>query len=334
MEFLRQLLSTEGYHPHGYCYLWQPGLIWLHVISDALIGLAYVTIGMALAMFVRRGRGELPFSRMFLKHVDDLLDVARLEAGQMEIRYQGTDLARLLRFTASHFEATTEAKAFRLSVEAPESLPVEVDAEKIRRVLFNLLGNAVKFTPEGGRIRCVLSSASRPQIEGSHRDETVRIEIHDSGPGIPAEQRKKIFEPFRQGDGGPARRYGGTGLGLAIVSDFRMAERSGPTSLHSAEPFSSSRFPRRRRADIRCTASRNSLPWRSPSPDRQLPSLRQLEPKLRRRSAREGRGRAGRGGQSGNELVPRGDACFGLSGRARVQRNRGTPERRSRSDRT
>jgi signal transduction histidine kinase len=65
-DFLQGILSTDGFHPHGYCYLWKPQLIWLHVVSDALIGLAYVAIGFGLAQFVRRGRGHLPFSRMFV----------------------------------------------------------------------------------------------------------------------------------------------------------------------------------------------------------------------------------------------------------------------------
>ncbi len=55
-QFADQFLATSGFHPHGYCYLWKPGLIWLHVVSDALIGLAYIAIGLSLAYFVRSGR--------------------------------------------------------------------------------------------------------------------------------------------------------------------------------------------------------------------------------------------------------------------------------------
>jgi signal transduction histidine kinase len=339
-EFFRGLLDTQGFHPHGYCYLWKPELIWLHVVSDALIGLAYVAIGFSLALFVRRGRGELPFSRMFiafgvfiaacgathfveiwtlwtpaywaaggvkvvtaaasvltavalpplvpvalrtiadarvseqrrreleeahrrlteldeaktrffasvshelrtpltlilgpvdrmleegrlppeelrrvegvrrsarllLRHVNDLLDISRLEAGRVEPDFRRVELASLLRLAAAQFETAAAGRGVAVEVEAPERVEAEADPELLERVVYNLLGNALRFTPDGGRVRCVLAGAA----------EEVALEVHDSGPGVPPEERERIFEPYRQGEGAT----GGTGLGLAIAAEL------------------------------------------------------------------------------------------------------------------
>lgn len=151
-------------------------------------------------------------ARTLLKHVNDLLDVARLEAGKMKPAYVNADLARLARLTAGHFEVLAREKNLAYAVEAPETLRAQVDPEKIQRVLLNLLSNAFKFTPANGRVRCSL------------REDTARaravLEVADSGLGIRADQREAAFERFRQLQGGTTRRFGGTGLGLAIARDF------------------------------------------------------------------------------------------------------------------
>ncbi len=149
-------------------------------------------------------------ARTLLKHVNDLLDVARLEAKRMEMHYAAADLARLVRVGAAHFEAVASERQIALSVEAPDSLPAEVDAGKVERVLLNLLSNAFKFVPDGGRARVSLRAEGGNAI----------LAVADSGPGVPPELRGAIFERFRQGEGGTARRQGGTGLGLAIARDF------------------------------------------------------------------------------------------------------------------
>jgi signal transduction histidine kinase len=149
-------------------------------------------------------------ARTVLKHVNDLLDVARLEARRMEMHYADADLARLVRVQAAHFEALAQARRIGVSVEAPESLAAQVDVDKVERVLLNLLSNAFKFAPDGGRVRVSLRADGDRAV----------LAVADSGPGVPAEMRAAVFDRFRQGDGGPARRYGGTGLGLAITKDF------------------------------------------------------------------------------------------------------------------
>ncbi|MDI1483449.1 ATP-binding protein [Polyangium sp. y55x31] len=150
-------------------------------------------------------------ARTLHHHVDDLLDVAKIDAGRMTIDYCEIDLARLTRFVASHFEVLAKEKDIAFTVETEGALWAEVDAEKMQRVLLNLLSNAFKFTPAGGRIRVSLRRPSEDRIV---------IEVADSGPGVPVDKREAVFERFRQLDGGATRRFGGTGLGLAIARDF------------------------------------------------------------------------------------------------------------------
>ncbi|MEW6500019.1 MAG: ATP-binding protein [Thermodesulfobacteriota bacterium] len=149
-------------------------------------------------------------ARLLYRHVSDLLDVAKIEAGRMEVQYVQTDLAHLARFVASHFEVLAEEKEIRYAVEVPATLPAQVDAEKCQRILLNILSNAFKFTPAGGAITVTM-------VPGNDH---ARIQVQDNGPGVPAAMREAIFERFRQVEGGTERRFGGTGLGLAIVKEF------------------------------------------------------------------------------------------------------------------
>jgi signal transduction histidine kinase len=151
-------------------------------------------------------------ARILLKHVNDLLDVSKLEAGKMKLAITDVDVAQLVRLIASHFEALAQEQNYTYRIVTPASLPAQVDSEKLQRVLLNLLSNAFKFTPSAGTIRCTLSGNSAPGW--------LQLEIADSGPGIPAGLRQAAFERFRQLDNGSTRRFGGTGLGLAIARDF------------------------------------------------------------------------------------------------------------------
>lgn len=149
-------------------------------------------------------------ARTLLGHVNDLLDLAALAAGEARAHHVDSDLASLVRFVASHFEVLAGARGVEFCVEAPARLAVQIDPDKLERTLFNVIANAFKFTPDHGRIRCTLTGD----------DERVRVEVADSGPGIPADQREAVFEAFRQLEGVDRRRHGGTGLGLAIARDF------------------------------------------------------------------------------------------------------------------
>jgi signal transduction histidine kinase len=148
-------------------------------------------------------------ARVLLRHVNDLLDVARLEAGETTPRYQSLDLAELVRRTASHFELAAEEHRIAFTLDVPPTLAITADPEMAQRILQNLLSNAFKFTPDGGRVTVTL----RAERDRAH------LAVDDDGPGVPPEFRTDVFERFRQVDAGDARRYGGTGLGLAIVKD-------------------------------------------------------------------------------------------------------------------
>ena len=349
-QWLESVLQKSSFFmPHGHCYLWIPSLLWLHVISDLLIGIAYVGISLLLYLFVRRIR--LPFSPVFiafglfiglcglthfmsvwtvwnpdylvdgvlkaataaasvataiglffirpqieavvhtarlseerrvqlestnaeleslykkikeldeqksqlfanvshelrtplalilgpiermlrdsnltsdqkrqlasvdrhsktlLRHVNDLLDIAKLEEGGLKVRYARFDVAHWLRRVASQFEFIAQQRGLTYRVTAPETLMVQADVEMLERILVNLLSNAFKFTPDGGEI----------EVSLEREEENFHIAIQDSGPGIHPDQQQAIFERFRQADGGATRKHGGTGLGLAIVKEL------------------------------------------------------------------------------------------------------------------
>ncbi len=148
-------------------------------------------------------------ARILLRQVNDLLDIAKLEAGRMVLDYSEAELADLVRLNAAHFESLAEERGIALSVHAPDKLAAQVDVEKLERVLFNLLANALKFTPAGGRVRLVLKTAG----------ETATVTVEDSGPGVPRYLRRSIFRRFFQAKSAE-HAQGGTGLGLAIVKAF------------------------------------------------------------------------------------------------------------------
>ena len=344
--------SSIHFMPHGHCYLWLPGLLWMHVVSDFLIGTAYLGISVILYLLVRRIR--LPFSLVFiafglfiglcglthfmkiwtiwnpdyladgllkvatalasvataigllfvwpkvervvnaarlseerrlklesahaelqalhskvsqldsartrffanvshelrtplalilgpaermldepglsqgqrrhlqdisrnskslLKQVNDLLDIAKLEAGKMELRLVRMDLAPWFRRVSSQFELAAEQRHIDYRIDAPDSLLAETDPDMLERVLVNLLSNAFKFTPAQGRI------AARLEANGTE----LLICVSDSGRGIRDDQQAAIFERFHQVDesgGTDSHKPGGTGLGLAIVKEY------------------------------------------------------------------------------------------------------------------
>ena len=149
-------------------------------------------------------------ARTALRHVNDLLDVARIEAGRGRSDYARTDAAALVREVSRHFSVLADEQHVTFAVEAPARLLVETDAAKLHSIVLNLLSNAFKFTPARGRVRMTLREAG-PRFQ---------LEVGDSGPGIPADQREAVFDRFEQLAGEVTRRHTGTGLGLSIVRDF------------------------------------------------------------------------------------------------------------------
>ena len=145
--------------------------------------------------------------KALLSTINDLLDFSKLEAGQLEIKPAPASPAGLARDTLDIFSAQAETKGLSLEAQGLDALPetVAVDSDRVRQVLLNLIGNAVKFTGEG---------AVRLEVE--HDGASLRFVVIDSGPGIPADRIGDLFKRFSQVDGSSPRRHGGTGLGLAI----------------------------------------------------------------------------------------------------------------------
>ena len=349
-QWLSEALEKSNYFmPHGHCYLWLPGLLWLHVVSDALIGAAYLGISLFLYLLVRKIR--LPFSWVFiafglfiglcglthfmkiwtvwnpdyvadgllkaataiasvataigvlyvrphveamvnaarlsderrvrleqaheeleslyqqvrtldaqrsrfvanvshelrtplalilgpvenmlggddidekhrgqlegikrngkilLKQVNDLLDMAKIDAGKLHVHYARVNLSQIVQGIASHFDHLAEQRKIDYRVDTPCVLEADVDQNLFERILINLLSNAFKFTPVAGVI--VVSLESNPTA--------MRLSVEDSGPGIAPTQRVAVFERFSQVDDVTTRSHGGTGLGLAIVREL------------------------------------------------------------------------------------------------------------------
>lgn len=149
-------------------------------------------------------------ARLLYRHVSDLLDAAKLEAGRMSLVWSRIDLAHLVRAMVSHFETLARERHIDYRVTAPATLLAEADSEKVQRVLLNLLSNSFKFTPDGGVISVSLIEQGAKAV----------IEVQDSGPGVPISLREAVFERFRQGEDKAQQRHTGTGLGLAIVKEF------------------------------------------------------------------------------------------------------------------
>lgn len=145
-----------------------------------------------------------------LKHVNDLLDVARMEENKLKPMLVAGDLSKTLRFLMANFDSIAREKHIAFGSEIPPALTMQFDPNMISRVILNLLGNAFKFTPENGSIDVRLKMENK----------VVVLEVDDSGPGIPPEHRETVFERFRQLDSGSSRKFGGTGLGLSIAKEF------------------------------------------------------------------------------------------------------------------
>ena len=140
--------------------------------------------------------------------IEDLLDVSRIISGKLRFSTQPVDLLLAIHAAIDAVRPAAEAKEIRIAthVGAPDSI-VRADAERLQQVFWNLLANAVKFTPHGGVIDVYLE----------RNDSLAAVRIEDSGPGIPAAFLPHIFERFSQADGSSTRKHGGVGLGLAIV---------------------------------------------------------------------------------------------------------------------
>ena len=147
-----------------------------------------------------------------LEVINEILDLARIESGRVELDLQVVDIRKLVSDTVAQIEGEQRTAAVSVHTRLPANIPpVHTDPTRLRQVLINLLSNALKFTEEG---------VVEVILEVDARGEAARIIVSDTGIGIPAEDLATIFEAFRQVDSGTDRQYGGTGLGLSISNSL------------------------------------------------------------------------------------------------------------------
>jgi len=165
-------------------------------------------------------------STHLLTLINDILDLSKVEAGQMELHLVATSVPALCQTSLSFIRQQALKKKIQLHTEIPPNLPeIVVDERRINQVLINLLSNAVKFTPPEGTITLKVE-VLKPDPKSSNTDvKTVRFAVIDTGIGIAPHNRHKLFRPFVQIDGALNRRQMGTGLGLALVK--RIAQLHG-----------------------------------------------------------------------------------------------------------
>jgi PAS domain S-box-containing protein len=161
----------------------------------------------------------LSCGQMLAELLNDVIDFSKIEAGHLELANEPVDPAALAQGVARLLRPQVEAKGLKLELEGFETLGwVRTDPVRLRQALFNLVGNAVKFTLEGRIvIRAALRSGAPYPI--------LRLEIEDTGVGIPAQAQDRVFQRFDQGDASTTRRFGGSGLGLTITR--KLAEMMG-----------------------------------------------------------------------------------------------------------
>jgi PAS domain S-box-containing protein len=165
----------------------------------------------------------LACGQMLSTLLDDVIDISRIEAGRLDIHREPVNPRELLNGVVRLMANQAQQKGLTLTIDAPDQGWIETDPTRLRQALFNLIGNAVKFTLQGSvtvRLRRV--------------DGQIAFDIIDTGVGVPREVQTRLFERFEQGDPSTTRRFGGSGLGLAITR--RLAEMLGGAVEFQSEP--------------------------------------------------------------------------------------------------
>jgi len=186
----------------------------------------------------RYGRNISTAANNLLGIINDLLDLAKIEAGKAEVQIDKVSVTDTCQTLVTLMRPLAEKKQLHLELELSQDIPlIETDAGKLQQILYNLISNAVKFTPVGGRVT-VSAGASDARRDGQEAGE-VAVSVADTGPGIAEADQQRIFEKFHQLDRALTKESPGTGLGLAIAKDLtellggRLALKSSPG--HGAE---------------------------------------------------------------------------------------------------
>jgi len=158
----------------------------------------------------------LTSGRSLLEMINELLEMAKIEAGRLEVTIEPSSLSDLIEGLTGIMRPQAEAKQIQLKTQVGRNLPmIETDPGKLQQILYNFLSNAVKFTPSGGTVTITADRLARQD-----KSPGVRLGVSDTGPGIPYDMQDAIFEKFRQVDAGHTREHPGTGLGLAICREL------------------------------------------------------------------------------------------------------------------
>ena len=173
--------------------------------------------------------------RAMMHLLNDILDLAKIESGKLELEKEPTDVRQKIRHCVRLLEPQAQEKGLVINQRVSETFPelIEADRLRLRQVLMNLIGNAVKFT-EHGKIDVMAG------VEQGSEGPCAKISVVDTGIGIAPEKLERIFHPFTQEDGSVTRRYGGTGLGLAITN--QLVERMGGRIDVESEPGKGTSF--------------------------------------------------------------------------------------------
>ena len=170
-----------------------------------------------------------------LELVNEILDLSKIEAGQLILEYIDFNVHELVEHATDIYALKCEEKGIKLAVDVADGIPAYVngDPSRLRQIILNLIGNAIKFTDQGE----IIVSVERPRNTGTN---TLRFSVADTGIGIPAEKLEAIFASFTQVDSSTTRKYGGTGLGLTICK--RLVEMMAGTIWGESEQGRGSTF--------------------------------------------------------------------------------------------
>lgn len=180
---------------------------------NSIIGFSEIMIDDSAEPVSKRHKeylGDILFcARHLLQLVNDILDLSKIEAGKIELHPETIQLKKLINEVSTALQAMIDLKKIKYSINIEPSLTeVVLDPDKFKQILYNLISNALKFTPEGGQVEVNVYSINSNYF---------RLEVKDTGIGIHKDDIKKLFVEFQQLDSSTAKRYEGTGLGLALI---------------------------------------------------------------------------------------------------------------------
>ena len=234
---------------------------------NGILGMTELVLDTTLTVEQREHLGLVRFSaESLLLIINDVLDFSKIEAGKMELELIPFDLRESLAETMMALSFRAHQRGLELVYEVQPEVPEALlgDPGRIRQILVNLVGNAIKFTEHGEIFVCV-----DERLPGSVTT-VLHFAVKDTGVGIPVDQQERIFDAFSQADGSMTRKYGGTGLGLTIC--MRLAEMMGGHVWLESEPGKGSTFHFTVQLAVQDTASARPIPLQ-PEQLRDLPAL-------------------------------------------------------------